>query len=439
MEYFEEFKENAERFIFKAKVFFVEQYTKIIEYPVVSKMLSFGQACLEIAKDMLSSQFKNYNVRTLVEVLLARFNIYTSTIIKILDFVYNNENLLSYDFQFDPYVGYLVYSQVLPIHWVRYSEIPAFMNLFGPSGKPAAIDVNKFYFAMHDFFRELFTAISTKTVLPPFAGTGMIIGDNQIMTFDRVFYDFSGNCSYLLTKDFNSDRFSVIANYENEERKSIIINLENYQIKINKDGKVLLDNTMIDLPKILGDTYIKREGYKITLLTKKGLKVICNLVSNICIFKISGWYFGKTGGLLGVYDNEPSNDRMNSSGMIIENLKTFTESWQLSDSCSSNYTEIVNEETEWETQKCADYFERRTSLLVPCFDTVDPSPFKSLCLKQMEYYKTTTTKTKGFCQVASSYIELCKVISSRLSQHFHSQIISGKQCGNVDACRVLQL
>ena len=89
---------------------------------------------------------------------------------------------------------------------------------------------------------------------------------------------------------------------------------------------------MIDLPVVLEDTYIKREGYKITLLNKKGLKVICNLVYNICTFKVSGWYFGKTGGLLGVYDNEPSNDRMTSNRVIVDDLKTFTDSWQITDS-----------------------------------------------------------------------------------------------------------
>merc|ERR1719481_247673 len=227
---------------------------------------------------------------------------------------------------------------------MRFSETPAFMNLFGPSTEPAAVDINQFYFALHDFFRELFTAISTKTVLPPFATTGMIIGDNQIMTFDKVFYDFSGNCSYLLTHDFNRNWFSVIANYENQERKSISIHLENKLIKFKRDGKVLLNNSMIDLPVILDDTYIKREGYKITLLNKKGLKVICNLVHNICTFKVSGWYFGKTGGLLGVYDNEPSNDRMTSTRVIVPDLKSFTDSWQVSKSCGDAYIPIENEE-----------------------------------------------------------------------------------------------
>ena len=406
--YLDNFTEKATKWMMKARLVVMEKYVELTNNSLVSYVMSIGKGWVAFAKDVLASQLKNYNIRSLAEILLARLDIYTSTAIKVLDFLYNHDNILSYEFNFDPH-STLMYRQVLPIHWMRFSETPAFMNIFGPSTEPAAVDINQFYFAMHDFFREFFTAISTKTVLPPFAATGMIIGDNQIMTFDKVFYDFAGNCSYLLTNDFGHDRFSVIADYENQERKSITIQLENKIIKFKRDGKVLLDNVMIDLPVILEDTYIKREGYKITLLNKKGLKVIYNLVHNICTFKVSGWYFGKTGGLLGVYDNEPSNDRMTSTRVIVDDLKTFTDSWQISDSCTNDYIKIEKDDTEWDKQKCADYFERTTSPMVPCFETVDPSPFHSMCLDQMEYMKKHPTETKGFCQVASSYIELCKV------------------------------
>lgn len=34
------------------------------------------------------------------------------------------------------------------------------------------------------------------------------------MTFDKQFYDFAGECSYLLTSDFVNSKFSAIVNYE---------------------------------------------------------------------------------------------------------------------------------------------------------------------------------------------------------------------------------
>ena len=44
---------------------------------------------------------------------------------------------------------------------------------------------------------------------------------------------------------------------------------------------------------------------------------------------ISGWYFGKTGGLLGIYDNEPSNDWMTPQREVVDDIKTFATSWQV--------------------------------------------------------------------------------------------------------------
>jgi len=100
---------------------------------------------------------------------------------------------------------------------------------------------------------------------------------------------------------------------------------------------------------------------------------------------------------------------MTSTRVIVDDLKTFTDSWQVTDSCANNYAQIENDEIEWDKLKCSDYFEKTTSPMVPCFETVDPRPFQSMCLQQMEYMKKNPTETKGFCQVASSYIELCKV------------------------------
>ena len=66
----------------------------------------------------------------------------------------------------------------------------------------------------------------------------------------------------------------------------------------------------------------------ISYLNSKGLIIICNLVHEICIVKISGWSFGKVGGLLGVYDNEPSNEFMTLNRTISSNLGDFISSWK---------------------------------------------------------------------------------------------------------------
>ena len=44
---------------------------------------------------------------------------------------------------------------------------------------------------------------------------------------------------------------------------------------------------------------------------------------------INGWYFGKTGGLLGSYDNEPSNDMITSYGRRIDSVNRFARTWDI--------------------------------------------------------------------------------------------------------------
>ena len=44
---------------------------------------------------------------------------------------------------------------------------------------------------------------------------------------------------------------------------------------------------------------------------------------------VNGWYYGKTGGLLGIYDNEPSNDLMTPFRKVIDNSRRFASTWDV--------------------------------------------------------------------------------------------------------------
>ena len=63
--------------------------------------------------------------------------------------------------------------------------------------------------------------------------------------------------------------------------------------------KVTVDRRSEELPLTFNNTFIKREGTYITIEHKEGLRVSCNVAHRICSVTVSGWYFGKTGGLLG--------------------------------------------------------------------------------------------------------------------------------------------
>ena len=394
----------------------VEQVHQAAQWPLVQLLVNLTQSWFSLTRQIVGYCLKGYTFRHLTDLAISQFDFYTSTLLRVASFVYSNDELVSYEFIFKPEEGIFQYTQVLPILWTRFSEIPKIFNIFRPSEPMASPDVNSFYFNMHNLVRSLYQALSSKTVLPPFSATALLIGDNQFMTFDGKFYDFVGNCSYILSKDFNHNRFSVVANYKNAVRDSLVVKMQQgaYSIKINTDGKVLRGNTMIDLPFTLNETFIWKEGDRVTFLDKMGLQIICNLVFNTCSVKISGWYFGKTGGLLGVYDNEPSNDWMTSERAIVSDVGHFAESWK-ADSCSSApYSPIQPDPSEWDRQKCREYFESTDSNMAPCFDVINPQTFLDVCLKQSEYVKSQPSASEGFCQVTSGYIELCKLNSVEL-------------------------
>lgn len=395
------------------KTFLLEKYSDLTSDPFFIHCLALNNEILEMTKETAIFYLKDYNLRRLFELSLARMNVYLSTAIRLFDFWYQSSHLLTYTFSFVPESGSLIYVQTLPIYWTSLRQLPSFMNLFSTLEEPTTFDITVFYIQAHNFFREFFKALTSRTLLPPFAATAFIIGDNQVKTFDGKYYSFSGNCNYLLTKDFNHGRFSVVANYENGRRKSITIKFEEDEINIHRDGKVHRNNRLLELPVSFQDTYIHREGNRVSYSNKRGLILICNLVHQVCSLKISGWSFGKVAGLLGLYDNELSTEFMRPNRTRAFNVEDFISSWKSPTDCVDTDNEILYDEpSEWDLKKCGELFGNVTSHLFPCFEIVDPNPYKELCLRQMDLMKHSQESSRGFCQIASSYIESCKVTLS---------------------------
>merc|ERR1739848_901181 len=247
-----------------------------------------------------------------------------------------------------------------------------------------------------------------KSVIPPFSATALVAGDSHIITFDQTYYNFAGaeGCSYLLTSDFSHGRFSAIANYDTDMRRTSI--------------DVVVENS-------------------------EGLKISCNTVHDVCTFTISGWYFGKTGGLLGVYDNEPSNDWMTSEREIVQTLEEFVNSWSVTTDrqCPVKFfkNSAVAQPTLEEAQACESVFSstEESSALMPCFSTIDPEPFKAMCLTDMQAMKNRADKQSGICSSAAAYIKQCKQAGVELWMPGHCvrcEINSQETMANGESTRI---
>merc|ERR1719290_524153 len=92
---------------------------------------------------------------------LASFDVYTSAIIRIFDVIYNNKDIVTYTFDFQPVNGYMSYVQTLPITWTTFSDVPKFFHMFN-FDKSVAFDVTAFYSQVVQILNSVSLAISTK-------------------------------------------------------------------------------------------------------------------------------------------------------------------------------------------------------------------------------------------------------------------------------------
>ncbi len=120
------------------------------------------------------------------------------------------------------------------------------------------------------------------------------------MTFDKKFYEFSGECSYVLARDFIDGNFSVVANYDSvggsKTKKSLTVMVDNKPIEIFPNFKVLVDGRRSEMPVQFGSTVVRRLGNFIRVDSNRGVTVTCNLPYNRCTVNVTGWYYAKTGG-----------------------------------------------------------------------------------------------------------------------------------------------
>lgn len=63
---------------------------------------------------------------------------------------------------------------------------------------------------------------------------------DHFTTFDGKEFDFSGKCSYVLTRDYIDGNFSVIVNYLGKNKKQLIITTATQTLQIAPNGKVIL-------------------------------------------------------------------------------------------------------------------------------------------------------------------------------------------------------
>lgn len=116
------------------------------------------------------------------------------------------------------------------------------------------------------------------------------------MTFDRRFFEYAGECSYLLARDFIGGTFSVVVNYDRPTvrnqpvKKSLTVVSAGHQVEVFPDGKVTADGTRIEMPAVVGNATVWRQGNVIRVSDQmRGVDVTCDLPHDHCTLAVSGF------------------------------------------------------------------------------------------------------------------------------------------------------
>jgi hypothetical protein len=228
-------------------------------------------------------------------------------------------------------------------------------------------------------------------LVPPFETIGIVAGDQHYFTFDGSHYEFAGDCSYVLARDFTNGKFTIVVNYRSTpsgpKRKSITVLAKNETIEIDTTSfHAFVDGKRARLPYRLEEATVTRTGVnEIAIVNeKKGISVVCNNGSRICVVSISGWSFGKTGGLLGTYDYEPYTDLTGPTGERLGDVASFANDWEVAKKCSDKTNRAKIYKLSTESRLCSALFKEDSSVLRPAFRIVDPTPFFNACVNDLE-------------------------------------------------------
>lgn len=345
-------------------------------------------------------------------------------------------------FIFDPDKGKIEWEQKLPMAWHAFNETPMFEEI--PEYK-LLNDIQSFVFSkknssIWNLYYELKPLSEPQNLLPPFKSHALLIGSRHIITYDTNFVNldayefgellsrsnaFDESCSHLLAHDFVDNRFSFVLRssiYMERNRdflsKAFVVQAGDEKVEIELGdpmGAIHIGNNVTSiLPTIFGDLMITRELNVVTVSSRRGFEVRCNLEFDVCSIELSGWYFGKIAGVMGTMNNENFDDLTMSDNNISLSQEGFIDSWKISASCTASATPLStkNEYKELVKKTCDLFFKQKASYFATCFLIVDPNPFYETCIQLgtlPRYQISSVSAEKSACISGIAYIDACSI------------------------------
>ena len=250
-------------------------------------------------------------------------------------------------------------------------------------------------------------------------------GDPHYKTFDQRFYDFQGNCEYILTKPCNSSSFSVIVrNWECNtyvtctEQVTVLIPGESLEIILGRGngGTVMINGEPIPH----SNDGILLQSPAVEVVRSGGRLHILLINDDVTIFwdgrhrvevKVSSKWQGKLCGLCGNYNLNKADDFQTPDGELTTTADSFGNSWlYYNDGVSSgDCVGLPDPPTCPETdrneanQKCNILV---SSLFEPCHGTINPDEYIANCEYDYCFCKEEE-RDECYCESLTMYAAAC--------------------------------
>ncbi|XP_060807756.1 uncharacterized protein LOC106135284 [Amyelois transitella] len=297
------------------------------------------------------------------------------------------------NFIFDPRVGEILLEQKLPMSWHAFNRTPDFSEIAEYRAARDFLDdwlvTNR---SIWSYYYEIRPYMDLNNILPPFPGMAIMTGQGTLVTFDKRVFTISSEGSFLLSKDYRQNNFTVVMASNQQARYDLLVLTAQRVIRIDLyKEEVSIGNDVLSLPAAIDGFIIDRQTDLINVQSEQGIDIQCNLLFRSCKIQVSGWCYASLGGLLGTYNNEQFDEFRLPGGAYAADERSLARGWALGGAGAP----LENLEIKNDTQ-CDKFFMNKVSPLHPCFTVISAAPFHAEC-----------ARGAAACALASAYLQLC--------------------------------
>lgn len=266
-----------------------------------------------------------------------------------------------------------------PVQWLQSPDVPS----------------------IGDIFYTYKPTLNPLDYIPPYKASAYLVHSTDFFTFDREHVQFKGNGLYLLAQDFVDGNFSISARIKNGKVEGVILSDATDSIELTNKQTVIVNGAAQDFPAKQGELVAWRRYPTSNAYHKAGARVYCTPNLHFCSFHVSGFYFGKTKGILGTINNEIYDELSLPNGKVADQLGEFVNAYTLDGSSVS-----VASEPDTTDSHCTSIFSGDSSLS-GCFPFVDPHHYRHACNHLAGHKGDAAAKEEVACEVAYAYYEAC--------------------------------